>query len=274
MLIARSVDLIPWKMRAQIRKVPVVAYCQRWLLDRLMKGQEFDHVISAGPAKGLKFPVRLPDDKLFWTGTWEQSVTMAIAAVVRPGMICCDIGAHRGFVAGVMACAGGRPVYCIEPNPANIKRVMLLQRLNPQFDFRVIEAAIGARDEKAEFLLMPEASMGKLATSAFQIGASRIQNLTVQVRTLDNLVKSGKMEAPSFIKIDIEGAELEALSGAQKIIRRHKPGLMIELHSADLARKCRCFLEAFGYQISYVDSYMKKKRNGGFRVCHMLAKSN
>lgn len=58
-------------------------------------------------------------------------------------------------------------------------------------------------------------------------GSARISNegnVSVQVRKLDDLLKGKKV---TFVKMDIEGAELEALKGAGQIIRGQKPKLAI-----------------------------------------------
>ena len=41
------------------------------------------------------------------------------------------------------------------------------------------------------------------------------------------------MRAPSFIKMDIEGAEGDALEGAVRVLERHRPVLLIDLHSPE-----------------------------------------
>lgn len=46
----------------------------------------------------------------------------------------------------------------------------------------------------------------------------------IEVVTLDDFVKN---ETISFIKLDIEGAELEALKGAKNIIKRDRPQMAI-----------------------------------------------
>ncbi|QPF88817.1 FkbM family methyltransferase [Bradyrhizobium commune] len=68
---------------------------------------------------------------------------------------------------------------------------------------------------------------------------------TVQIRkmTLDEL----NLPRVDFIKIDIEGMELEALSGARKTIKKHRPILLIEKIKTD-DRKLAHWLEDHGYQ--------------------------
>ncbi len=61
-----------------------------------------------------------------------------------------------------------------------------------------------------------------------------IREVYISVDTIDNLVDSGKIEKPDFVKIDVEGAEMEVLEGMIGTVRNFKPELFIEVHGADL----------------------------------------
>ena len=104
-LLSKSISLVPWKARRLIKSLPLVARLQRRLLSSLLEGQEFVHVVDAGPARGLSYPVTLPQDKGIWTGTYESELTKRVASTVKRGDICLDVGGRRGFFAGVMAVA-------------------------------------------------------------------------------------------------------------------------------------------------------------------------
>jgi FkbM family methyltransferase len=270
-LLSRSVDVLPWGLRNQVKSIPLLAAAQRWVVRRAMDDQEFVYRISAGPAKGLNFRVHMPDDKLYWTGTWEHDVTTAIASLIRPGMVCYDIGSHRGFMAGVMLRNGGRTAYCFEPNPANAAKIEDLAALNPDLDLRLMRFAVGGTDGAATFSIMPESSMGKLASSPFQPEAAAVDAVTVQIRSLDSLLAAGGIEPADFLKIDIEGAELTALQGAARLIAERKPSFLIEVHSRDLAIDCRDLLVAAGYRTRFVQSEVRLGAADEYRVSHLVA---
>ena len=58
--------------------------------------------------------------------------------------------------------------------------------------------------------------------------------------------KTGKI--PTLIKIDIEGAEVEALKGAKKTLKKYKPRIILETHSKELKKDCFEILKDFGYK--------------------------
>ena len=252
-LLKKSVAFVPWRWRRAIKHIPLVAPLQRWLLEQWLTGREFVHAVDAGPARGLKFPITLPEDKGVWTGTYELEFSSALSDAVRPGDICLDIGGWRGYYAGLMALAGAKQVLVVEPFPANCSQIRKLIGLNPHLSLTLLRVAVGEKSGSAEFCVMPMTSMGKLASSPFQRNVSGDRSMAVDVVSLDELLAAGKIEAPNVVKIDVEGAEAFVLRGAESLIARHQPRIFVEAHSSDLARECTGFLAGHGYEIRRIE---------------------
>jgi FkbM family methyltransferase len=248
-VIERSVNFIPWHVRHYIRSVPGLAQLQRKIFSTFLVDRQFAHRINAGPAVGLNYLIQLPQDKQIWAGTYEAEVATKICDAVIPGQPCFDIGAHRGFLSGVMAVAGASEVHCFDPNPDNTKQLRSLPELNPRLKFLIHEMAIGNHTGTVEFVLMPETSMGKLLESDFQPEAEDIGKLSVDAYRLDDLIAIGKIPPPGLIKIDVEGAEELVLKGAIKLLEKHRPNIILEAHSQNLALQCMHILEDSGYKV-------------------------
>src|SRR5436309_819290 len=170
-LLRRSVLFVPWRLRGAIKSLPLVAPLQRRLLATFLEGREFVHTVDAGPARGLSYPIRLPDDKGIWTGTYELELATLIARAVKAGDVCLDVGGWRGFFSGVMALAGAKRVFVFEPLPANAVHILRMLELNSALAIELIQAAVGDGGGSLDFEVMAESSMGKLATSSFQMGS-------------------------------------------------------------------------------------------------------
>ena len=56
---------------------------------------------------------------------------------------------------------------------------------------------------------------------------------TSTVVSIDSLVASGAIPPPDVMKIDTEGAELQAIDGARETIARHRPAIVCELHDTN-----------------------------------------
>jgi FkbM family methyltransferase len=221
----------------------------------------------------VRFRLRLPEDKLIWTGTWEIALAEAISESVHPGDVCFDIGSYHGFFAGVMWVAGASAIHCFEPNPANLATIHELKELNPGLPIEVHGLAIGGEDSAdAEFATMPELTMGKLATSTFQPGALRGDSLRVRLARLDSLLRDATIPAPDVIKIDVEGAELDVLLGAQSLLTTVKPGIFLEAHSPQLARDCNALLESVGYVVTVLETGRKLSGAPEMEICHLVAR--
>ena len=71
-------------------------------------------------------------------------------------------------------------------------------------------------------------------------------NFTETVR-LDDLVFGKFNIKPNILKIDVEGFEYDVLKGAEEVLKRYSPRIIIETHSAKLREKCHEFLSEKGY---------------------------
>lgn len=78
------------------------------------------------------------------------------------------------------------------------------------------------------------------------------RTIKVPVTTLDDVVHPHRI--PNVIKIDVEGAEMRVLRGAAKLIFSHRPDLLVELHSEEIAEQYHAHVSDLGYITSPVSS--------------------
>lgn len=134
-----------------------------------------------------------------------------------------DVGANRGIYSYLLSGLCDR-VVAFEPNPdlARFSRRMLPRNVE------VVQIALGAEDTTGE-LQIPVGKSGredhlKASLSALE-PASLARAVGVNVRSLDGL----GFDRVCFIKIDVEGTELEVIEGARRTIARDRPLLMVEV---------------------------------------------
>ena len=259
-LINRMVQLVPFSVRDRIRTIPGVAHLQREIVSRTLDGSEFEYRVDAGPAKGITFLIKMPDDKGIWTGTYEIDFAKRLAASVVPGKVAYDIGSWHGFFAGVMAAQRASHVHVFEPLPANADRIRRLVALNPSHAITLHPAAVAEHDSEMNLMIMPETSMAKLETSTFQADTTSATCMRVKVRSIDSMVAAEEIAPPALMKIDVEGAEAMVLSGARETIRRHRPVIFAEVHSSALLDQCGALLRDAGYGIEQVDADLAAAR--------------
>jgi FkbM family methyltransferase len=267
-IIIKLVESIPFGLRSRIKNTPGLKQLQSFLLKRWVDKNEFVATISGGPAKGLVFPVQMPQDKLMWIGTWELDFAQELQQCIQPGWICYDIGGYKGYYAGIMALKGASKVYVFEPMPSNIENIKKLIHLNRSLPITLQQYAVSDTTGKSKFKIMPEETMGKLIDSAFLSKDTELGELTVDCITLDDLIKNGIPE-PDFIKIDVEGAEENVLRGSMELLRNKKPFLMIEIHSPDIGKRCLSILNNFYSNIKISETKQMPGMESGILVYTM-----
>jgi FkbM family methyltransferase len=137
---------------------------------------------------------------------------------VEAGDIFLDCGAYHGETAIWAVNLGAQKVYCFEPNKENYSN---LQRTAERIgNGKIIPFQYGIGDEDG-ILTMEEKGPASYISST---GNEKIQIFSLDSFCIQNNIK------PNFIKMDIEGFELEALHGASKIIKKYRPKLAICLY--------------------------------------------
>jgi FkbM family methyltransferase len=123
-----------------------------------------------------------------------------------------DIGGFDGATAEefIRRCPSYDSIYVLEPEPINFRRCQ--EKLAGRRDLVVLP--YGAGDENVSLKFSSQGSASRLSDDG---------EITVEVRLLDELIQV----KPTFIKMDIEGAELKALKGATRSITEHGPTLAI-----------------------------------------------
>lgn len=135
---------------------------------------------------------------------------------VHPGDIVIDCGADIGTFTRSALAAGASRVIAVEPAPQN--ESCLRRNFEGELaEGRVTICAVGVWN-KEEVLPLSGGSV------ALNRGPSRA---VVRLTTLDSLAAELKLNRVDFIKMDIEGAEKQALQGARQVLLRFKPRLAI-----------------------------------------------
>lgn len=212
------------------------------------------------PGSGASWPARILD------GSYEPSVAAALAALASAGGVLYDIGAHLGFYACAWLKLGGDRVEAFEPLACN--RGLLDQNLarnGLSTRVRVHSCALGDRDGEA-VLVADESGAGSSSMaflkscggvdSARLAGAYRAAvEQPVPVRTLDRLWREAPLPSPAALKIDVEGAEAEVLSGAANLLSTCRPAILCEVHNTSAAVRVADFLARLDYRLQEVESH-------------------
>jgi FkbM family methyltransferase len=149
---------------------------------------------------------------------------------VRPTDTVCDIGANKGsFVFWLSRwCWRGR-VVAFEPQP---QFADLLGRLTLELgNVTVEQKAVFSKSAQAD-LFVPKGHSPGASLVSKTAGASDFETISVPMVRLDDYFAQG--ERITFMKVDVEGAELDVFKGAERILREQSPLLIFECENRHL----------------------------------------
>jgi FkbM family methyltransferase len=175
-----------------------------------------------------------------------------LADVLEPDANCVDVGAHEGAILAEMARLAPRGKHvAFEPLPA---LAQALRARFPHVDVR--QAAASDRDGAAEFVHVTTRPGWSGFRERPYPGDEHVERIEVRTERLDDVLT----EPPALIKIDVEGAELQVIEGAERTLRDARPVVVFEhgLGSADHygttpANVWRALSERADYEIGGLD---------------------
>jgi FkbM family methyltransferase len=168
---------------------------------------------------------------IYWRGAHDWRPIFAMEKCVKKGDTVIDIGANQGEyslwsarMVGVMG-----KVYAFEPLSAIFERLKENISLNPGF-FQIISPIQLGLSDKRNKLKLYSSDLSNEGVNTLYKEENSIFLEEIELSTLDQ--EWEKMGTPRLdaIKIDVEGAELPVLLGAEKTIARFSPILFIEIN--------------------------------------------
>jgi FkbM family methyltransferase len=166
---------------------------------------------------------------------------------LRPRVIY-DLGANIGMASlGFAALYPEARVYGFEPLPSNFEVCRLNYQNLPKA--RLFPWAVGARTERTSFEHNEDPQGGHLHTVQGNPALHAQGHIQVQVYSIADLVREQKLDPPEFLKIDVEGAELEVLRGIGDAVQSIKR-IFVETHGETLKAGCLAWLGEHGFQIT------------------------
>ena len=171
------------------------------------------------------------DERLGAVAALEGQMLRRLLAAARGGDTFFDVGANIGTVTIPVAMTGAECL-AFEPEPANAARLAENAELNLLGNVTVIEAAMWS--EPGTVALRVDGAEGAGRSRVVETGDDAA--IEVPAATIDQ-VAGGGASAPDLLKVDVEGAELEVLRGAQRTLAAGRVReVFVETHPPALER--------------------------------------
>jgi FkbM family methyltransferase len=244
---------------------PIVPLLPSWLLSRAIQARPA-LLNRLPPGRSLRWSHYL-GDVVVWIDPanaierkmlagYESSVLRAVERFVSAGSYCIDVGANVGAVALALARQIGPSgrVLAIEPGPPYVARLRQNLRANPRLVNRVIILPVGLSEAEGSLLWRPD------PLHPFNAGLSQVHSaavpgeLPVAVTTLDVVVARQGWERVDFIKIDVEGMELEVLRGARDTLESLRPVVLFE--TLEIFRGCHAAINGIADVFIAIEEFL------------------
>lgn len=242
---------LPLNVKQALYRFPPLARIIRGSINSAVEDGLSEIVVAAGDLKGYKVLLNLKKEKSRWLGTYEPELQAALKVFIKPGMTIYDVGANIGYVSLMLAhhAGGNGKIFAFEALPSNIERINRNIELNNLKNVTVVSAAVMDKSDPVTFYVHDSVGMGKAAGSAGRFAEKYKDEITVEGITLDEFVFVQRNPAPSVVKMDIEGGEVLALPGMNRVLREFHPVMLLELHGPESEQTAWEILTSQGYTI-------------------------
>ena len=189
----------------------------------------------------------------YLAGDYEADLQATFASHLKPGQVVYDVGSNVGFMTLVAAKLVGPTgaVIAFEPSRETARQLAIQIKVNGLENVTVKRVAVSDREGVSRLMIINGSSdMARLDGTASR-GGFTADSEQVPTTTLDKVITEHPV--PDLLKIDVEGAELMVLRGASRLLRDHRPVILIELHSEDLSRQFHQLMQELLYEVRLPD---------------------
>lgn len=202
------------------------------------------------------------------SGNWSEPELDIVKCGVKEGETCLDLGANFGQYAYHLSKAVGKSgkVYSFEPIPYTYKTLELVAEKLDLSNVETVNKGCGNENGQVTFQVPLQTSGAFSAGQAYlgsrnddhsgketQVRWQETQEVVCDIVRLDDFLPP--LENLTLIKADVEGAELFAFRGAEKIIDKFLPAVICEINP--------WFFDGFGIKLEDLTDFFLDK---GYRI--------
>ncbi len=182
-----------------------------------------------------------------WLGSYEFDKQKFMTKTVHAGTVAYDIGANVGFYTLLFSVLVGDQgsAVAFEPVLSNVAFIQRHLQLNHRRNVQVYQVALGQTTGEALLELGVNNSMARLSATG---------SVRVPLYRLDDWRQQFQARPPTYLKIDVEGAEAEVLDGARLTLIEYRPAIFLATHGLGVHRRCLAILGELGYQLQSLTS--------------------
>lgn len=203
----------------------------------------------------------IPSDTPFY-----ESYFPFLYQIVEDDSVCLDIGANIGLISLAISQLNPKSkVYSFEPTPEIFNLLKSNIEANSIKNIVPSQLALSDKKQKLNFINVNNYSAGNFSLNPEFSGKRKEvfgEYIQVQADTLDSWMEKNKLKKLDFIKLDVEGSELQVLKGAKKTLQKYRPYVAMEFNSyCYILFQNKTPMDALDEIMTYFDEVYKLNKN-------------
>jgi FkbM family methyltransferase len=167
-------------------------------------------------------------ETVYFIGEYEQPITAIASEMITEGDVCLDVGANFGWYTTLMSLRSGKTgaVHAFEPMPKTYRELERNREAARHPDrIYINNFALGDREDVVQINMFDDLPSGHASLSAK--GESRVSAFDCRLTTFDSYLVDHDISHVNFVKVDIEGAEMMFLRGAERLFEQEVPPVLL-----------------------------------------------
>jgi FkbM family methyltransferase len=209
----------------------------------------------------IRLPIRVSH---LYSNNYETNNISYLSLLVENNWNVLDLGANVGVYTVILSRLVGENgcVVSFEPTKSIFKHLKNSIKWNNVRNVRLENKAVGKTEMEMMFYFKLES--GSVSNSLISYKENEGKSYKVDVVSLDNYKKTNDLKF-DFIKLDVEGSEIDVLKGASSVIKNDRPILLIAVHPLIIQENKQNhseifeILESFNYSIYYNGNLISKE---------------
>ena len=244
-------------LRAIVQHYPI-RFGKGYIANMLFNSKNLPDGIIVTTKEGIRVEIH-PDWMYQWIylyREYEPETTLVFKRIIKKEDVCFDIGANFGYYSCLFAKLGSH-VHAFEPLHSNYRLNIKTIEMNG-FQDKVDSVNVGMGASSGTFTVYTFAGLPIGQASATTLGREDAVPHSCQISTLDDYCKRKQIENIDFMKVDIEGHELECFQGGANLLKGcNAPILHFEVNQQCLKDRGRnaneivSLLTSYGYTRFY-----------------------
>ena len=171
-------------------------------------------------------------------GDYEPEMALILERYLYTGAVFVDLGANEGYfsILASKRCGPAGRVYAIEPQARCQQVIQQNVQLNECTSVMILPVCVSDHAGQIVLHLHPATNTG--ATSIYKTARSSVRTSLVECLTLQAMLDANGIQIVDLLKIDIEGAEYEAVMGSPEVFKSGRvKAIALEYHPAILTSR-------------------------------------